>query len=301
MNALRLSVADLGTNTLKITHAEIAPDGSITELADIADTIRIGKGIESTGRIDPARIDRCVTSLREQESIGHALGSQVFLGVATEAIRIAANGEELLGRIAHETAWQVRLISGDEEARLTFLGLADRLRSRGTSLIVDIGGGSSEFVLARDGEMTGFRSLDLGSGRLADRFFKTDPPGTQAIQASVAAARGRLDEEPDLPSPPIDEMIFSGGNGVFLETLAGQIFPHDPLDRHVVQRLLDHLALTPAADTASRLGIVDERARVLPAGVGIAMACLQAIDPSTVRTVPSGIRPGLIREYLTAR
>jgi exopolyphosphatase/pppGpp-phosphohydrolase len=145
--------------------------------------------------------------------------------------------------------------------------------------------------------MAGSRSLDLGSGRLADRYFASDPPGIEATGSVVAAAMERLQRETDLPAS-VDDIVFSGGNGVFLEAIAGQLFPDEPLERLVVARVLEHLAVTPASDTARRLGIVHERARVFPAGVGIALACLDLIPATQVQTAPSGIRRGLIREYL---
>jgi exopolyphosphatase/guanosine-5'-triphosphate,3'-diphosphate pyrophosphatase len=291
-----ISAADLGTNTIKITHALVQPDGSVQQIRESADTIRLGKAIEQTGRIEPSRIDACLAFLTSEEQVGRQLGSSVFVGVATEALRVAANGAELLDRVHMETGWKIRLISGDEEARLTYMGLKDQLPDRTNVTIVDIGGGSTEIVRVANDSVVSSQSVPLGSGRLADQFFREDPPGLQALMDAAAMARERLDHVGSLEDVG-DTLLFAGGNGVFVQTLADQLFPGEPLLAGTVEKLLLHFASTPAQDTADRLGIVRERARVLPAGAAIAFAFLLRTEFSHAAGLPSGIRIGLIREY----
>lgn len=300
MSPRRISAADLGTNTLKVSHFEAGPADILTPLMESADTIRLGFGIEATGRIEPDRIERCIEILKAQEALGSALGSEAFIGVGTEAIRIASNGPELLSRIETETAWEIKLIPGDIEARLTFLGLRHEVPPNGDAVIIDIGGGSTEVVLVSQCDVTSSTSLHLGSGRLADRHFSTDPPGVASLLEASSAAQTALREGDMLPEH-IDGILFSGGNGVFIKALIHQLFPGEALEHGTVERLLAHLARTPASDTAKRLDIAHERARVLPAGVAIALAFLSEIDATTVRGVQSGIRIGLVREYLDSR
>lgn len=297
MTARRVSAADLGTNTLKVSHFEAGPADELTPAMESADTIRLGFGIESTGRIEPARIEKCIEILKAQETLGRALGSEDFIGVGTEAIRIASNGEELLSRIESETSWKINIIPGEVEARLTFVGLRHEVPPNGDAAIIDIGGGSTEVVLALGGNVTASASLQLGSGRLADRLFTSDPPGIPALLEASSSAQSALRHHDSLPEH-VDVLLFSGGNGVFIQELIHQYFPDETLDHGSVERLLTRLANTPASDTAARLNIAHERARVLPAGVAIALAFLSEIDSTTVRGVQSGIRIGLVREYL---
>lgn len=293
-----LSVADLGSNTVKITHAQLGPDGSIIEMLDVAETIRLGAGIETTGRIDPLRIDSCVEILSREEQVGRQFGSERFIGVATEALRVASNSEKLLDRIRSETSWQVATISGDEEARLTYIGLKDRLNAEGHTIIVDIGGGSTEMVLIRNGAVTARSSIPLGSGRLADRLFRVDPPGADSMRQASSVAMRRVQEVSLLPES-VETVLFSGGNGVYISSLIEHLFPGEQFSAPVLERLLQHLAVTPAQDIADCLRIVHERARVLPAGVAIAYAVLSTVDVAHAAGVPSGIRLGLIREHAT--
>jgi exopolyphosphatase/guanosine-5'-triphosphate,3'-diphosphate pyrophosphatase len=295
-----VSAADLGTNTIKITHALIEAEGSLVELRDAANTIRLGAGIEQTGRIERERLEACLAFLKSEEAAGRELGSGTFIGVATEALRIASNGEELLHRVHSETSWRIEIISGHREAELTYLGLQDQIPTEGDSLIVDIGGGSTEAIVVEHGQVAWQKSMPLGSGRLADRFFLQDPPGLDSIMDAATAANEQLAELVELPGN-IDTALFSGGNGVYISDLIHQLFPENALSVHTMERLLQHLATTPAQETAGQLGIARERARVLPAGAAIAFAFLLRVLAHEVVGVPSGIRRGLIREHLLRR
>jgi exopolyphosphatase/guanosine-5'-triphosphate,3'-diphosphate pyrophosphatase len=292
-----VSAADLGTNTVKISHASVRPGGSIIELRESVNTIRLGKGIEETGRVEPERIEACLAFLKAEEQVGLVLGSDTFIGVATEALRVASNGEELLNRIREETSWKIRLISGDEEARLTYVGLKHHIPDGTNVTIVDVGGGSTEIVQIANDAVAASVSIPLGSGRLADRFFHDDPPGLQSLMDVSASARKQLDNV-DILIDDGDTIFFSGGNGVFIQALVQQLFPHESLSPETIERLLLRFASTPAQDAADRLGIARERARVLPAGAAIAFAFLLRTRFTRVSAVPSGIRVGLIREFL---
>jgi exopolyphosphatase/guanosine-5'-triphosphate,3'-diphosphate pyrophosphatase len=292
-----IAAADLGTNTIKVSIARVEPDGTIADLEEGAEAIRLGAGIERTGQIAPERVDQCIAVLRDYERRGCAHGAQVFIGVATEALRVASNGPDLMRRIREETGWQIATISGDEEAHLTFAGLRDQVPASGRAMIVDIGGGSTEVIRIADGAMVGRVSLPLGSGRLADRFFETDPPGAEAIRRATNAASEAIAASPDIWDAA-DHLFFSGGNGMFLDELMRQFYADSPFDEATLGRLLDHLARTPAEDAARRLSIAHERARVLPAGGAIALAFLRRSEAHNTSAVPSGIRIGLIRDYV---
>jgi exopolyphosphatase / guanosine-5'-triphosphate,3'-diphosphate pyrophosphatase len=293
---LHISAADLGSNTIKILHAIRHSDSSIERIEQVTNTLRLGAGIETTGAIETDRMDACIDFLRQQEQFGRALGSTVFIGVATEALRIASNGQQLLNRLASETGWQIRVISGMDEAGLTFAGLRDQIPRNMPSAIVDIGGGSTEIIAVERDEVVWQQSLPIGSGRLADRFFVSDPPGMEATAEAFAAALDALSPLDDIPVS-IQHVLFSGGNGVFLQELVNQTFPGEAFNLHTTERVLQHLSTTPADDTASRLGIVLERARVLPAGVAVALAAMTKTRARDAAGVYSGIQLGLIANY----
>lgn len=293
---LRISAADLGTNTLKVTHAVRLPNGDLADMVHASETVRLGFGIEQTGRIEQKRFDDCIAFLKEQEAVGRKYGSTVFTGVATEALRIAANGEDLLERIHGETAWSIDIISGDREAQLTYLGLRDMVPAGTDCAIVDIGGGSTEIVVIRDGNVTLQKSVPVGSGRLADRFFADDPPGTEAEQFAIEAARQAL-EAWTAGQPAVPFIMLAGGSGLFMNQLVEQLFGEVPFTTNTLRKLADHLATSHSSDTVDRIDIPQARALVLPASVAVGVATMQIFGTELAQGVPSGIRMGLIREF----
>ncbi|MGC4192528.1 MAG: hypothetical protein QM589_15385 [Thermomicrobiales bacterium] len=293
-----VAAVDIGTNTLKFSVARCFPDGRIETIEEWNDAVRIGAGIERTGRIDPERLERAVGTLVAFEQAGRTLGARRFVGVATEALRIAANGQDLLDRIANETAWEIRTIAGTEEARLTFLGLRDELPDGGRATIVDIGGGSTEIITAGGGGVEDALSIPIGSGRVADRWFRDDPPGATALRDAADDARTFLGQHGSVLNGRRGGLLLSGGNGQFIEGLREHYGIGDSLDTEVIRQVLTRLADESAATVAAILGIQVERAAILPAGVAIALAVAEAVEPNTVRAVPSGIRVGLLRDLI---
>lgn len=293
---LKISAADLGTNTIKVTHAIRLPNGDLADMLHASDTVRLGFGIEQTGSIERSRFEATVEFLKGQEAIGGEYGSTIFTGVATEALRIAANGEELLERIHNETSWQIEIITGDREAELTYLGLSDLVPAGEDCAIVDIGGGSTEIVVIRDGVVTLQRSVPVGSGRLADRHFSTDPPGRGAVRDATESAREALSAWLTGQSP-VSSVMLAGGSGLFMNQLIEQLEGSVPFNLAQLRRLSDHLAQAPSEETVERIDIPQARALVLPASVSVAVAVLEYFSANTAQGVPSGIRMGLIRSY----
>ncbi len=291
-----IAAVDIGTNTLKFSVARCFAGGNISVLAESAETVRIGAGIETTGRIDGERGQRAIDTLKRFQALGESHKSVAYVGVATETLRVATNGPQLLARITAETSWQVKTISGTEEARLTFVGLRDRIPAIGRVTIVDIGGGSTEWILAEDRAMSWSKSIAVGSGRLADRYFTSDPPGQSALQQSQEYAAGHFTTAVNYDYQKGDYLRLPGGNGQYIEQLRSRLHLADQLDQEVVARVLDILGRTPAREVANLLGIPLERARVLPAGVAVAAAAIDVINPKDISAVPSGIRTGLLTE-----
>lgn len=294
--SLKISAADLGTNTLKVTHATRFDDGALTNMLHASETVRLGFNLANTGQIEPHRMDACLRFLKEQEAIGRAYGSSDFVGVATEALRVASNGSELVERIHSETGWKIEIITGTREAELTYQGLADQVPEGGDCAIVDIGGGSTEIVVVRAGKVELQESLAVGSGRLADRFFDSDPPGYPAELLAIEAAHEVISE--GIPNDlRVGYVMLAGGSGLFMNQLIEQLWTSPPFDTDTLQALAEHLAGVKADDTVNRIGIPHARALVLPASVAVGVAIMERFEAKEAAGVPSGIRMGLIREF----
>jgi exopolyphosphatase/guanosine-5'-triphosphate,3'-diphosphate pyrophosphatase len=294
-----VAALDLGTNTFKLTIARCSAEG-FEEFHSAADVVRLGRSIGPDGRIVHEAMDRVILSLTQLEREARDLGADVFIGAATQALRTAANGEDLMARVRSETAWMLEVITGEEEATLTFEGLREALPSGATGLIVDIGGGSTELVLARDRQLHAMESHLVGSGNLTDRFVRNDPPSPQEIAKVRGEADRVLDRSSLAPTSPIAEMLLAGGAGQFLDALSQHLWSL-PLSIGTIGGLEAELQSLPSTEIASAIHIPVERAKVLAAGHQIALSATRQFRPEAIRAVPSGIRTGLIARWCAAK
>ncbi len=284
---------DIGSNSIKMTVARQNPDGGVVELLSLAETTRLGAGIETTGRLSEESMSASLVALRGFIDTARRFGATRFIGVATEATRVTENGPAFLQRLRTELGLQIDTISGDREAELTFLGLPPSLRDQGVVIAADIGGASTEIIASRNGQIEFAFSSPIGSGRFTDRYVPSDPPLTTHLATcrseAIAAVRTR-------PWPvDTDRLVVLGGTGEYMRRLIG----HDwPSTRVEIDHTLDFLAGISSHDLAPLIGASELRARVLPAGVAIAAGIADLCQTEQVFGAASGIRLGLILDAL---
>lgn len=297
--AAAIAAIDLGSNSIKMSVARRGA-GGVEEFAWDLETVRLGKGLDETGSLAADRMDAALTTLSRFADQARRLGAVRVVAVATEAVRSAANGEEFLARVRESTGIEVATIGGDREAELTFAGLDAGIDRAGTIVVADIGGASTEVIVARDGAVERSRSLPIGSGRYTDRFVVADPPTAAELAACRAAARETISAEPALDRLPVGDdvrLVLVGGTGEYVGVLAERT---GGLSAGGIDRVLADLETVPAEQLAVRLGIAEARARVLPAGAAIAAAVADLTSPGTVVAARSGIRRGLLLEAFGA-
>ena len=295
----RVAIVDIGTNTIKFSVFGLDEHGSPRLMASDAETVRLGADIDRTGMIDVERSRRAISALQRFERDATTMGADTLMGVATEAFRSASNGDAVLATIHEATSWRLQVIDGLEEARLTFRGLHSQLARFQACVIADVGGGSTELLHVSDGSLVMSLSVPIGSGRFADAYFPSTGATHQAIGAAREAARlafaGMLPEiAKRIP------LVLSGGNGVFLERLSGFLTVHPTLTIDSLEAVAHELAVRPAPEIAELLSIAVERASVLPAGCAIALGAIDALESTDLAAVPSGIREGILRDWLAA-
>ena len=145
--------------------------------------MRLGEGVDRTGRLKPEAMLRVIETIREWKTIIESHGVERYTAVATSAVREAGNREEFLDRVRRETGIEVEVIDGEEEARRTFLGIRSGLPSGVREILgLDIGGGSTEFIASRPGQPLKMTSIDMGVVRLTERVLQSDPPRVAEIQ-----------------------------------------------------------------------------------------------------------------------
>lgn len=285
-----IAAFDIGSNTIKMTVGRLHPSDGLEEFLWRSETVRLGQGIDQSGHLRDDRMDAAADTIARFSSEAREHGATRLIGVATEATRIAANGEDFLARIRAESGLELASISGDREADLTFRGLAASADISGSVLVADIGGASTELIAAESEQVTFSKSLAIGSGRLSDQYVTHDPPSTEEIRAcrenALAAFRPLADT-----LGKRERLIVAGGTGEYLMPLV----PHPaPVTVADLDDVLAYLETVTSVGLSERITIPVARAKVLPAGIAIARTLADMTQPSAVEGARSGIRTGLL-------
>ena len=208
---MRVAAIDCGTNSIRLLIAE--PDGAgLTDVVREMRIVRLGEGVDRTGRIAPAALERTRTALAEYAAAIHEHGAERVRMVATSATRDASNRADFVAMVHAELGVEPEVITGHEEARLSFAGAASVLdHLDGALLVADIGGGSTELVRGGDGPIRA-HSMDVGCVRMTERHLHDDPPTPAQIEATVADLRAAIKlARADVPLDP--DVTFVGVAG----------------------------------------------------------------------------------------
>ena len=259
---MRVGVVDLGTNSTRLLVAEV-DDGHVEEVARHTQITRLGEGVDERRKLLPLPIARVRNVLADYRRELEELGAERVLAIGTSAIRDAENGEAFLGEVEWSYGFATRLLSGSDEAQLTRRGVANGRELGDDTLVLDVGGGSTELITSRER-----RSLDVGSVRLTERHIHSDPPTDEELEAAARAVRD------ELPSLEPDGAI--GVAGTITTLAALELGGYDPqrvhgyrLSREGVGAQLDRLASLPLAQRRELAGLEPERAPVIVAGAVI--------------------------------
>ena len=304
----RLAAIDLGTNTIRLLVVEVAEDRKWTPLAQAQTIARLGEGFRTSGRLGEAAMERAVATVAEFCSRARALGAERILIIGTSAVREAANRSALLDRVRRVTGQEVQVVPGEDEGRLTMLGVLHGLSALSGSIVVfDIGGGSTEFILARDRESVRARSLALGVVPLAERYMSPEPVDwsryaglEREVQAQLARELGDF-----LPERRPDHLIGTAGTVTTLAALDQALPEYDPekvhgyrLQRHRIEELLATLGALPVAARAALPCLEPGRADVIIPGIAICLAAMDAFGSRSLLVSDFGLREGILIDYL---
>ncbi len=304
---MRVATIDVGTNTVLLLVADRREDGALVAIEQRATVTRLGEGVDVARRFAPQALVRTQACLDEYAAVVRTLGADRTAVVGTSAMRDAGGGEALLAHIEASFGVPVRIVSGLEEARLTFRGALGGLPLADSSnlAVFDIGGGSTEVVLGkRDGAraVVGYSSsFDMGSVRLTERHVRSDPPGLAEREALTRAARDAFAAVPPLTSGerPVGiagTMTTLAAVSLGLATYDGSRVHGHAMSRDELQRVLAELASTPLETRRRVRGMEPNRADVIVAGGLIALALLEHWNASEVLISDRGVRWGLAEE-----
>lgn len=298
----RYAAIDVGTNSVLLLVAERQADGRFTAVEERSEITRLGKGVDQTKTLSPDAIETTLKVLERFAQEARELGAKGLVATATSAARDASNGKVFLEGARQRAGLEVEIISGAEEARLSFASAFSDFGGKHPLVVLDIGGGSTEFIYGdAKGEVTFRHSFDVGSVRLTERHVKTDPPShaeLEAIDAMLAQAFSTL------PAPPAGfKMVGVAGTVTTLCAVARRVEPYDPSLIHgaVLPLLEVNAALTRLASLPTSLrktvpGLQPKRADVIVAGGLIFRAAMRTLGVQDVIVSDRGLRWGLLAD-----
>jgi exopolyphosphatase / guanosine-5'-triphosphate,3'-diphosphate pyrophosphatase len=229
---VRIAVVDVGTNTTRLYIADVSGDEVVAELTRGSRVTRLGAGVDATGRLADDALAREYAVLEEFREVIHVAKPQKAVAVMTSAVRDAANGSEFADAVGERFFLETYVLSGDDEAKLTYLGATDTLDSSADEervLVFDIGGGSTELVIGRGAELEFHVSTQAGVVRQADRHITSDPPTEAELNAVAADVRALLNEAvPAERRSGIDRALGVAGTPTSLAAIAQELDPYDP-------------------------------------------------------------------------
>ncbi|GLY52636.1 Ppx/GppA phosphatase family protein [Lentzea sp. NBRC 102530] len=243
----RVAAIDCGTNSIRLLIADVTKreDGTawLRDVHREMKIVRLGQGVDATGRLHPDAIERTRQALLDYARTMQRKGVEVARMVATSATRDASNRDEFFDMTEQILGAPAEVISGDEEARLSYLGaVADLDPDEGPFLVTDLGGGSTEFVLGTGSSVEAARSMDIGCVRLTERFIHSDPPGKDEIAQAEAFARAAVKEAFEVV--PVEKMktwIGVAGTVTTLSALVQGLEVYNSDDIHLSRITLDNV------------------------------------------------------------
>jgi exopolyphosphatase/guanosine-5'-triphosphate,3'-diphosphate pyrophosphatase len=305
----RLATLDLGTNTVRLLVVELHDRGWRT-LHEAQRVTRLGEGQAAAGKLVSRAMERTVRAVAELVAAATDLGAADVRIVATSAVREAANRDEFVGLVRAATGRSVRVVSGEDEARLTLEAVVASLPDLPRRFtLFDIGGGSTEFVVAEDGRPAAAVSLRLGVVALAERFTDAGPVDRErfaALRAEVAARLAR-----DLPArvaerPPA--VVGSAGTITTLAALDLDLPAYDParvhghvLQRAAVERVLARVGALPVAAREALPCVERGRGDLLIPGIAICLAAMDRLAHAALVVSDRGLREGILEAVLRDR
>jgi exopolyphosphatase/guanosine-5'-triphosphate,3'-diphosphate pyrophosphatase len=301
MPASPIAVVDIGTNSTRLLVARVA-DRRVEELDRRSTVTRLGQGVDSTGRLADEAVGRVFDTLAEYKRLIAEQRAERVVALATSAVRDSENGDEFRAATRERFGFDLRTISGDEEARLTFLGATSaRADQEDRTLVIDIGGGSTELVTGRPGADPDFHvSTQAGSVRQTERHLHDDPPAPDQLEALRGEVRGIVEDAvPADVRALVARGIAVAGTATQLAAIdlglhsrAGERVHGHVLELDAVRRNLDRLASVPLEERRRVRGLDPDRAPTIVAGAAILIEAMQSFGLERVETSETDILHG---------
>jgi exopolyphosphatase/guanosine-5'-triphosphate,3'-diphosphate pyrophosphatase len=301
---MRVAVVDIGTNSTRLLLARLE-DGRVTEeLVRRSVVTRLGRGVDTGGRLSREGMERVFSTLEEyRRLVDENGGASPAVSVLTSAVRDASNGAEFAGTVGSRFGFEPHILTGDDEAKMTFLGATSERdpADETPTLVIDIGGGSTETVIGRPGREPDFHvSNQAGVVRQTERHLAHDPPLQSELETLAADARAIfVAAVPEERRRAVGQAVAVAGTATSLAAIAQSLDPYDPsrvhgfqLTRSACERMLGELAAIPLAERRKVKGLHPDRAPTIVAGVVILLEVLELFGLDSVEVSEHDILRG---------
>ena len=298
---VRVAVVDIGTNSTRLLIADVAPGRALAQLYRESIVTRLGDRVDATGHLQDEAIERVFDTLRHYRAVIDEHAATATTAVLTSAVRDAANGAQFTARVRDELGLDARTIGGDEEAALTFAGATSERAADGEQLVVvDIGGGSTEFVIGRDGVVGFHVSTQAGVVRQTERHLLCDPPERAHVNALRREFAQIIAENVPLQARrAVSRAIAVAGTATACAAIELGLEPYDPvrvhghsLTRAVTERILEQLIALTNDERRDIDGLHPDRAPTIVAGVAMLLEVFAAFDLDRVEVSEHDILRG---------
>jgi exopolyphosphatase/guanosine-5'-triphosphate,3'-diphosphate pyrophosphatase len=297
--AVRVAVVDIGTNSTRLLIGDVEGTG-VTEVERRTTVTNMGRGVDHSGMICTEAVDDVCTVIGDYKSRYEEMGADRVMAIATSAVRDAVNGEAFIAELRERFALDARLLTGEEEANLTYLGATAHRPDEETTLVFDIGGGSTELIVGR-GTRVGFHtSLQAGTIRQSERHLTSDPPDPHELEDLAADIRHLIDDAVAAqPQARASRAIAVAGTPTSLAAIDQGLEPYDPgrvhgyhLGMPRIQRMLSRLSSLPLAERLRVPGLHPGRAPTIVAGTVIMVQVMRAFQVNEVEVSERDILHG---------
>jgi len=303
---MRYAVIDAGTNSIKFHIGELGVDGKWRTVVDRAELTRLGEGLARDGVIVDAALERTVAAIADMVDEAKRHGVRAIAAVGTAGLRIASNGDQVVGAIRARTGVAIEVISGEEEGRLAYVAAKAGLGlNRGSLVVFDTGGGSSQFTFGHDSVVDERFSVEVGAVRYTERFGLDRAVSAEVLREAMAAISADLSRIDGRPVP--DALVAMGGAVTNITAVAHRLATYDPavvqgavLDRAEIDR---QIALYRSQDADARraiVGLQPKRAEVILAGACIVRTVMEKLGRQSVAVSDRGLRHGVLAERFGA-
>ena len=305
---MRVAVVDIGTNSTRLLVADVA-DGKVSEVERRSIVTRLGRGVDTSGQLAGEAIEEVCRTVALYVEAYEWLKAERVNAIATSAVRDAENSGAFIAELRERFGLDARILGGDEEAGLVYLGAtADRPPSSDPTLVVDIGGGSTELVVGSGNEVSFYASLQAGTVRHTERYLRSDPPDPGELDALASDVRSLIDAE--LTGAAIataSEGIAVAGTPTSLAAIDQELDPYDPERVHgyrlpldSIQRMCSLLSSKTLEERLEVTGLHPGRAPTIPAGVVILIQVMRAFGLKEVEVSEHDILHGAALEAVHA-